>query len=303
MIELIAAVFLIFLTYQVYAFVYFGGERFQKVKNSISQHTKSCNELNEHIENLKSTYSYVRSVDYGESNLQDGSRYNMKRKRWQDAAKSGWIHNCSASVCKNADNQPFKYLCKYFDIKPNEETLTKFEEVMNNFSAAEQGKFLLKNERDTIISSVEKDVPTILSIFSGKRLIRELGFKHIDLSDLYFPIYTFQYISAGGNSSAKCDIKLDIENLDRFILYLSVLVKFRNSIAGQRALMTSSLREIIKRRDNYACKMCGLSTLTEKNLLLEIDHVIPLARGGITSEDNLQTLCWKCNRSKGAKII
>lgn len=303
MLEIFLATVSIFIIYQIYAFIYFGGQKFLNVKNSIDQHIKNCNELNEHIEDLKSTYVHVKSLDYGESHLQDSSLYNMKRKKWQETAKSSWIHNCSASVCKNANNQPFKYLCKYFDIKTNEETLSKFEEVMNNFSAAEQGKFLLKNERDAIVSSIEKDVPTIISIFSRKRLIRELGFNNIDLSDLYFPVYTFQYISAGGNSSARCDVKLDIGNIDRFIAYLSTLVKFRNSIAGQRALMTSSLREQIKRRDNYTCKFCGLSTFTEKNLLLEIDHITPLSKGGITSEGNLQTLCWKCNRSKGVKIL
>lgn len=67
--------------------------------------------------------------------------------------------------------------------------------------------------------------------------------------------------------------------------------------------MTSSLREKIKGRDSYTCKYCSLSVRDEKNLLLEIDHVIPLSKGGITSEDNLQTLCWKCNRSKGSKVI
>lgn len=41
----------------------------------------------------------------------------------------------------------------------------------------------------------------------------------------------------------------------------------------------------------------------EPNLLLEIDHIIPVARGGETVEDNLQTLCWKCNRAKSDKII
>ena len=53
------------------------------------------------------------------------------------------VHNCSASVCKNASIQPFKYLCKYFDIKVNEDTLSNFENVLNNFDAAEQGKVLL----------------------------------------------------------------------------------------------------------------------------------------------------------------
>ena len=83
---------------------------------------------------------------------------------------------------------------------------------------------------------------------------------------------------------------------------LASSVKFKKSIAGQRALMTSSLREEIKERDHYTCKKCKNSTEKEPNLLLEIDHIVPLSKGGLTSRDNLQTLCWRCNRSKGAKL-
>jgi len=303
LVEFLLVVVFALVAYQVYLHVYFKGVKFLAVRESISRYTKDCNDLNEHIEDLKSTHSDVKSIDYGSSHLSDTSLYNMKRRKWQDFQKSNRVHNCSASVCKNANNQPFKYLCKYFDIKVNEETLSRFEHVLNNFAAAEQGKYLLESERDRIVSMVDSNIPAIISGFSSKRLIRELGFQPIDLSNLYFPVYTFQYISAGGNSSAKCDVKLDVANLDRFISYLSDLVKFRNSIAGQRSLMTSSLREKIKERDNYCCKMCGLSAHQEKNLLLEIDHIMPLARGGMTCESNLQTLCWKCNRSKGAKVI
>ena len=71
----------------------------------------------------------------------------------------------------------------------------------------------------------------------------------------------------------------------------------------QRALMTVKLRTHIKERDNYTCCQCGNSVHAEPNLLLEVDHIIPVAKGGLTQEDNLQTLCWKCNRSKGAKLI
>lgn len=67
--------------------------------------------------------------------------------------------------------------------------------------------------------------------------------------------------------------------------------------------MTTKLRKTIKRRDRYTCKLCGISTKKEPNLLLEIDHIIPLAKGGITTEENLQTLCWKCNRKKGSKLL
>lgn len=66
--------------------------------------------------------------------------------------------------------------------------------------------------------------------------------------------------------------------------------------------MTTALRKKIMERDNYTCQCCGVSAHSEKHLLLEIDHIIPISKGGLTTEDNLQTLCWKCNRSKGAKI-
>ena len=66
--------------------------------------------------------------------------------------------------------------------------------------------------------------------------------------------------------------------------------------------MTSKLREDIKKRDNYTCNKCGVSIQDEPHLLLEIDHIVPISKGGLTTEDNLQTLCWKCNRLKGSKI-
>ncbi|MBQ3000821.1 MAG: HNH endonuclease [Oscillospiraceae bacterium] len=67
--------------------------------------------------------------------------------------------------------------------------------------------------------------------------------------------------------------------------------------------MTRKLRNFIKERDNFTCCNCQNSTQAEPNLLLEIDHIIPVAKGGCTTEDNLQTLCWKCNRAKSDKII
>ena len=73
--------------------------------------------------------------------------------------------------------------------------------------------------------------------------------------------------------------------------------------AEQRSLMTQKLRNHIKERDDFTCKLCGNSTHREPNLLLEIDHITPIAKGGLTVEENLQTLCWKCNRSKGSKLL
>lgn len=134
-------------------------------------------------------------------------------------------------------------------------------------------------------------------------LIKKLGFKSIEINQPYFPKYSFRYISPGGNSSMVCDIVLDVVNLEKLIKYIANDLDYRNSIRGQRVLMTASLRERIKERDNYTCQHCGLSVKDEPNLLLEIDHIIPISKGGKTEESNLQTLCWKCNRHKGNKIL
>lgn len=289
------------LIYFIYEYRYYKSEDFLKIKKRIQNHIDECNELNEHIEELKETYVNFKQTDYGVAENVDYSNYNYKRKELKNYKDSKYVYNCSITVCRNAQQQPFKYLCKYFNIKPDEETLNNFEEVLNNFSAVEQGKKLLDNQKKEILGGLWKEVPWLIKTFSKKKFEKKLGFQQIDFSNVYFPTYVFNYISSGGNSSMHTDITLDIDNLNRFVLYLGELVKFRKSVAGQRALMTSTLREKIKKRDNYTCKECNNSTKKEPNLLLEIDHIKPLSKGGITSEENLQTLCWKCNRSKGSK--
>ena len=118
-----------------------------------------------------------------------------------------------------------------------------------------------------------------------------------------YSCYIFEYVSAGGNSSQQTIIQLNSPTIDTLIQKISERIKFRKSIEGQRALMTSGLRNEIKQRDDFTCQSCGISIYDEPHLLLEIDHIIPVSKGGMTEYSNLQTLCWKCNRSKSNKIM
>ena len=77
------------------------------------------------------------------------------------------------------------------------------------------------------------------------------------------------------------EILFDEDGLERFIIYLSDEIKYLQSAKYQRALMSKSLREQIKKRDNYTCKHCGNSISIEPNLLLEIDHIIPCKQGWV----------------------
>jgi len=56
-------------------------------------------------------------------------------------------------------------------------------------------------------------------------------------------------------------------------------------------------REAVFERDGHTCVYCGS---TENS---ELDHVVPLSRGGPHCEDNLVVACRRCNASKGAKLL
>lgn len=68
----------------------------------------------------------------------------------------------------------------------------------------------------------------------------------------------------------------------------------------QRRLTTRDLRESIMIRDNYTCQICGKYMPDEVGL--QIDHIIPVSKGGKSVPSNLRVLCSKCNSAKSAKI-
>ncbi len=298
---LLILVFL-WICWKVYECSYYRSDKFIALKNRTQKYVNDCNDLNHHIENLKNTHLGTNQLDYGNSSYHDNSSWNYKRPELKRQKKAINVYNCSRSVCDNARKQPFKYICKYFNLKPCEETLNNVETVLNNFESVERGKVVLRNEKTEILGSLRNDIPSLIKLIGKRNFEKKIGFEPIDFSTTYFPSYIFQYTSSGGYASTQCDILMDINNLNRFIFYLSEVVKFKKSVAGQRALMTSGLRQKILARDNYTCKLCGISVRQEPNLLLEIDHIIPISKGGLTTESNLQTLCWKCNRKKGAKF-
>jgi hypothetical protein len=54
----------------------------------------------------------------------------------------------------------------------------------------------------------------------------------------------------------------------------------------------------VMRRDRFMCVKCGRAPAAYPGLTLEIDHVLAWSKGGETRDENLQTLCFDCNRGK-----
>ena len=63
----------------------------------------------------------------------------------------------------------------------------------------------------------------------------------------------------------------------------------------QRSDISIRKRFLVFKRDEFTCVMCGRSG---RGIKLEVDHKIPVSKDGTDKLDNLQTLCFECNRGK-----
>lgn len=71
---------------------------------------------------------------------------------------------------------------------------------------------------------------------------------------------------------------------------------------AKRKPISSRLRYQVLLRDGHRCVDCGASPADDSSVRLEIDHRVPVSRGGSNDIDNLQTLCWACNHGKSDSV-
>jgi len=133
------------------------------------------------------------------------------------------------------------------------------------------------------------------------------------LNSGYFPIDVISWEEAiNAWATERADI---IETYDDFVLHAGVnaitgntfemecpsVIRMRNANVARNWVKTlPPTRKNILERDNHECVYCGerltMTTLT-------IDHVYPLARGGLSDWYNLRASCKGCNGTKGNKTL
>src|SRR5690606_21224276 len=57
------------------------------------------------------------------------------------------------------------------------------------------------------------------------------------------------------------------------------------------------------KRDKFTCQYCGRSAGGAEEVVLEVDHIHPVALDGENDLLNLVTSCWDCNRGKGKRTL
>lgn len=82
-----------------------------------------------------------------------------------------------------------------------------------------------------------------------------------------------------------------------FSMRLPSVIALRDFIPSARTPAFTRFNVFL--RDSFSCQYCEARRVTQE---LTFDHVVPRARGGRTSWENVVTACGPCNLRKGSKM-
>lgn len=278
---------------------YYKSDSFMKIKETCEALMSTQREFNEYIMEKIDSISHLfgTRVVRNETVHDDEYQYIRPYKK----AITPFTAEVSATIFASAENNPLDYVIKKF--YPNKELypeqIQKLRLLIEELETLKEAKQIIDNYKAEYQQYLG-DVPDYIMADDEAGFYSRLGFANIDDSVLVVE-YKFSYTSGGGKAKRNFTVPMTEETIIGLIEALEGKLSASAFTKEQRALMTSKLRDHIKKRDNYTCCQCGNSIYAEPNLLLEIDHIIPVSKGGCTVEENLQTLCWKCNRAKSNK--
>lgn len=69
---------------------------------------------------------------------------------------------------------------------------------------------------------------------------------------------------------------------------------------AERKSLTKKVRFEVFKRDSFTCQYCGSKA---PDVILEVDHINPVSKGGANELINLITSCYSCNRGKSDRKI
>lgn len=279
---------------------YYESLEFLRIKDACEVLMSTQREFNEYIQEKVESISkfFGTRVVRNETINEDEYQYVRPYKK----TITPFNAEVSATVFASAENNPLEYVIKLF--YPNKkiypEQIQKLQFLLEELETLKEAKRIIENHKKEYQQYLV-DVPDYIMQEDETGFYSRLGFANIDESVLVVE-YKFSYTSGGGMAKRTFSVPMTEETIVELISALEGKLTMKAFAKEQRTLMTKKLREFIKNRDNFTCCYCGNSMQLEPNLLLEIDHIVPVSKGGCTVEENLQTLCWKCNRAKGNKL-
>jgi hypothetical protein len=245
----------------------------KKYKNFVLKNSRAIKKLEEinskysfnNIERFNLRYLYDNVDFFNEISCQDFLVYELQFI--QKKVNKALVDTLENQKIFKAYSDEIKESCvfnEYGDVKPlaNKKRLSKFEQ-----------------------SFFENNIlaPQIVFSISVKLILTNInGVHQYSKSEIFFP-KDIKYLLAKIN-----------QRRGSFFLDNGV---WESICRVERGKVSNRMRFAIYERDDHRCRRCGRSTND-----LEIDHIIPISKGGKSTYDNLQTLCHRCNKEKGSDL-
>lgn len=177
-------------------------------------------------------------------------------------------------------------------------------------------KIRLYHERDAMVARVRRELAQVrLPGFKLKETERAFSFHHnfyaatsselmAEVQKYLFPLLNsvhpmfYRIMDAFNVPMTKAERRSEISGrkkrafVDRNSPNYGKNQEFRREVP--RHLRTATIQ-----RDTHTCQHCERKFAVS---MLHADHVVPVARGGLTTLGNLQTLCGPCNLRKGKRL-
>ena len=128
--------------------------------------------------------------------------------------------------------------------------------------------------------------------------------RYDDRREVVWVVNMFRYQGRGiKNEQAVANIIPSLHGsplIDDFLrVYPKVIKHLHPEPSLKKQKIPPSLRYRVLERDGFRCAYCGVSSSAAP---LEVDHVVPSSKGGVTEEENLKTSCWNCNSGKSDRV-
>lgn len=187
------------------------------------------------------------------------------------------------------DEKDIKYILKYYAQKECAPDFKTFDELdrkkldLSVYAKEIVQKDMRLSEQNVYKEKLWNDQDSIIKIFFNKKLyfIRQLQ-TEIDKLEGNGPV-----------CNSEPEIIADRKNIEEMSLY--EIEKYFPEEA--RKIKETVYNKYKNGNGEYFCNQCGKKSKIKA--LFQIDHIKPMAKGGLTVIENLQLLCIKCNKIKG----
>lgn len=199
----------------------------------------------------------------------------------------------SKVISKKKIYQPLKSLKTFKNYNPKLALMSYINQdyIYETFDA-----FTRENKEPIFIN--QNSITGVAQLFSSGVCKLEQKKYH---KEKYLIVVNYSYTSPKGQNHYKNSQFYSITDIYN-IRYNTLKNEFISTArANERALLTSSMRYDVLKRDNFQCQICGHSK--DDGVKLHVDHIKPIAKGGKTQMSNLRTLCEDCNIGKSDKYV